>query len=298
VSSPTPNPTIDRRLDLPGHGTLTVRDLPGPRGDAPAVLLLHGLGATARLNWARCFRPLSAHFRVLSLDHRGHGSGLRTQQFRLEECADDAAAAMAALGVGRFLAVGYSMGGPIASLLWRRHREPVCGLVLCATARHFVPRRVARVARATLPVAAAAARLVPDAARRRMLRRMLVKIEHPALRDRVREDFLGHEPATVIQAADALTRFSSHDWIGSIDVPTAVVVTRLDELVPAHRQRKLARSIPGAEVFEVDGDHDACVRQPEFAPTLVQACLSVARRAGVLPEPLEGLPSGASGSGR
>jgi pimeloyl-ACP methyl ester carboxylesterase len=284
VSSRTPNPAIDRLLDFPGHGPLLVRDIPGPRDDAPAVLLLHGLGATARLNWGRCFRPLSAHFRVLSLDHRGHGSGLRTGRFRLEECADDAAAAMAALGVERFLAVGYSMGGPIASLAWQRHPEQVCGLVLCATARHFVPRRVARLGRATLPVAAAAARLVPEAARRRMLRRMLVRIEHPELRDRVREEYLGHEPATVIQAVDALTRFSSHDWIGTVDVPTAVVVTTLDELVPVVRQRKLARSIPGAEVFEVDGDHDACLREPEFPPTLVRACLSVARRAGVLPE--------------
>lgn len=180
------------------------------------------------------------------------------------------------------MAVGYSMGGPIASLTWRRHREQVAGLVLCATARHFVPRRVARVARATLPAAAAAVRLVPGAARRHMITRMLVRIEHPELRDRVREDFLGHEPATVIQAADALTRFSSHDWIGTVDVPAAVVVTTRDELVPTPRQRKLARSIPGAAVFEVDGDHDACVRERSFAPTLVRACLAVAERAGLL----------------
>jgi pimeloyl-ACP methyl ester carboxylesterase len=283
MPSRSPSSAVERALDLPGHGRLVVRDIPGPAPGAPALLLLHGLGATARLNWGRCFRPLAAHFRVLALDHRGHGSGLRTSHFRLEECADDAAEAMAALGVGRFLAVGYSMGGPIATLLWRRHPEQVGGLVLCATARHFVPRRVARLARATLPVAAAAARLVPDAARRHLVQRMLVRIEHPELRDRVREEFLGHEPATVIQAADALTRFSSHDWIGSIDVPTAVVVTSLDELVPAVRQHKLARSIPGAAVFEVEGDHDACVRLPAFPPTLVRACLAVAQRARMLP---------------
>jgi len=282
MPSRSPNPAVERPLDLPGHGRLLVRDIPGPAPEAPAVLLLHGLGATARLNWGRCFRPLSAHFRVLALDHRGHGRGLRTSHFRLEECADDAAAAMAALGVGRCLAVGYSMGGPIASLLWRRHPERVGGLVLCATARHFVPRRVARLARATLPAAAAAARLLPDAARRHMVQRMLVRIEHPELRDRVREELLGHEPATVIQAVDALTRFSSHDWIGRVDVPTAVVVTRLDELVPAVRQHKLARSIPGAAVFEVEGDHDACVRLAAFPPTLVRACLAVAQRAGML----------------
>lgn len=272
---------IDRPLELPGHGRIVVRDIPGPPG-APTVLLLHGLGATARLNWGPSFRPLSRHFRVLALDHRGHGRGLRTPYFRLEQCADDAVAALAALGVERAIVAGYSMGGPIASLAWQRHRERVAGLVLCATARHFVPRRVARVARATLPAAAAALRLVPDLARRRMIQRMLVRVEHPELRDRVREDFLGHEPATVIQAAEALTRFSSHDWIGAVDVPTAVLLTTQDELVPPSRQAKLARSIPAAEVYEIDGDHDACVRSRAFAPTLVRACLSVARRAGLL----------------
>ncbi len=277
---PTRTHPIERTLDIPGHGRTVVRDVPGPAG-APTVMLLHGLGATAHLNWGPSFAPLSCHFRVLGLDHRGHGRGLRTRRFRLEECADDAAAAAYALGIERFLAVGYSMGGPIASLLWRRHPERVFGLVLCATARHFVRRRVAQVARTALPVAAAAARLAPRVVQRRMLNRMLVRIEHPELRDRVQDELLGHEPATVIQAADAVTRFSSHDWIGKVDVPTAVVITTEDELVPTVRQRKLAASIPGAHVFEVEGDHDACLRAPEFAPTLVLACLRVARQAGV-----------------
>lgn len=269
---------VERTIELPDHGSMVVGDIPGPEG-APVLLLLHGLGATARLNWGRCFELLAQHFRVLTLDQRGHGRGLRTRRFSLEECADDAAHAAAELGARRFIAVGYSMGGPIAALAWRRHPKRVQGLVLCATARHFASRPTARVARATLPVAAAAARLVPGAIQRSMLQRLLVRVEHPKLRDRIRDELLGHEPATVIQAAEALTRFSSHDWIGKVDVPAAVVVTSEDELVPAVRQRKLARSIPGAELFEVAGDHDACVRSPEFAPTLLRACLSVAQRS-------------------
>jgi pimeloyl-ACP methyl ester carboxylesterase len=281
VTRPPPGaagPGVERTVRLGAHGSTVVLDVAGPEG-APAVMLLHGLGATARLNWGRCFRPLAERFRVLSLDQRGHGRGLRTRRFRLEECADDAAEAAEALGVRRFVAVGYSMGGPVAALAWRRHPERVCGLVLCATARHFTSRGAARIARVTLPAAAAAARLLTGTVHRRLVQRLLVQIEHPALRDRIRDELLGHEPATVIQAAEALTRFSSHDWIGDVDVPTAVVVTTEDELVPAVRQRKLARSIPGAEVFEVAGDHDACVRSADFPPTLVRACLAVTRCA-------------------
>lgn len=270
--------SIDHEVHVGRHGTTSVRDIPGPPG-ATAVMLLHGLGATARLNWGPCFRPLSEHFRVLTLDHRGHGRGLRTQRFRLEQCADDAVAVARARGVVRFIAVGYSMGGPIASLVWRRSPEAVAGLVLCATARHFVARGAARAARVALPIAAGLARLTPSLARDRLLQRMLSRIEHPELRERVHREFEGHDPAAVIQASHALSGFASHDWIGQVDVPTAVIVTTRDELVPPERQRKLAASIPGAEVFEVDGDHGACVARADlFVPALIAACRSVERR--------------------
>lgn len=241
------------------------------------MLLLHGLGATGRLNWGRCYRPLSERFRVLSVDHRGHGSGIRTRRFRLADCADDAVQIAATRGVSRFIAVGYSMGGPIASLTWHRHRERVSGLVLCATARHFAAPEVAPFARIGMPFAAAAARLLPGRARGRMLENMLSRIEHPGLRNRVMEELAGHDPATIVQAAGALARFSSHEWIGDVDVPTAVVVTTLDDMVLPKRQYKLADAIQNARVFEIDGDHSACVSHPAFGSTLTQACQSVTR---------------------
>ena len=105
------------------------------RPGAPTVVLLHGWTATADLNWFRCYAALGEHFRVVAFDHRGHGtrhpiaarrSASRTAPTTSSPSAD-------VLGIERFIAVGYSMGGPIAQLLWRRHPELVDGLVLCAT---------------------------------------------------------------------------------------------------------------------------------------------------------------------
>ena len=53
-----PPPALDRllegrMLDLPGRGRTFVIDVPGPTPDAPAVVLLHALGCTAHLAWAR-----------------------------------------------------------------------------------------------------------------------------------------------------------------------------------------------------------------------------------------------------
>src|SRR5687767_5766180 len=123
------HPSRGAVIALPNRGATYVRDLPGPEG-APVLLLLHGWTATADLNWLPSFRTLSQDFRVVALDHRGHGRGIRsTDAFTLEDCADDAAALLRHLGVGSAIVVGYSMGGPIAQLLWRRHPDLVAALV-------------------------------------------------------------------------------------------------------------------------------------------------------------------------
>ena len=46
---------------------------------------------------------------------------------------------MDVLGIESAIMVGYSMGGPVAQLMWKRHPEKVDGLVLCATSHSFVP---------------------------------------------------------------------------------------------------------------------------------------------------------------
>ena len=127
-----------RRIELPRRGTTFVRELAGPPG-APTLLLLHGWVASGGMNWFQVFEPLAEHFRIIAPDLRGHARGVRTRRiFRLADCADDCAATLVELDAGPVIAVGYSMGGPIAQLLWRRHRDLVSGLVLCATAPGFI----------------------------------------------------------------------------------------------------------------------------------------------------------------
>src|SRR5688500_16415489 len=126
-----------RRLKLPGRGTTFVREMEGPPG-APTLVLLHGLGVSADLNWFRCYDALGRRYRVIAMAHRGHGRGIRSSRpFRLADCADDVAAVADELGIERVIPVGYSMGGPITQLVWKRHPDRVAGLVLCATARSF-----------------------------------------------------------------------------------------------------------------------------------------------------------------
>lgn len=81
------------------------------------------------------------------------------------------------------------------------------------------------------------------------------------------------DPASMIQAGLALGRFDSRDWLGSIDVPTSVIITTMDTSVSPRRQRALAEAIPGAVAFEVAGSHRACVEEHRlFLPALLEAC--------------------------
>ena len=102
------------------------------------MLLLHGIRVTADANWFTSYPALTERYGVVAIDHRGHGRGIRADRaVRLADCADDAVAALDVLGIEQAIAVGYSMGGPIAQLVWHRHRERTAGLVLCATAHRF-----------------------------------------------------------------------------------------------------------------------------------------------------------------
>jgi 3-oxoadipate enol-lactonase len=198
----------------------------------------------------------------------------------LADCADDVAAACDELGVDRIIPVGYSMGGPIAQLIWHRHRDLVDGMVLCATSRNFRGSRGERAWFQALGGLSSMARLTPAQWRGAVARRLLSRrIETSPLQEWVYEELRRNDPRLLVEAGAALGRFSSHTWIEELDVPTAVVVTEHDRVVPPHRQRKLAASIPGATVHPVAGDHTACVDATRlFLPALLDACASVTAR--------------------
>jgi 3-oxoadipate enol-lactonase len=265
-----------RRIKLEGRGDIWIREHPDRQG-RPPVLLLHGLGATAGLNWSGAFARFDPSLRAIGVDHRGHGRGIRTRRFSLEECADDIAALIRQLGLGRPVVAGYSMGGPIATLLWQRHPDCVGSLVLCATGGSFSGGAARRIAyqwaggMGLLPSVT-----VPFAVTRRRMLEYLTPAQWEATRMArwAITEMSGHDPRSLWQAVDRLSEFDSSRWLRHIDVPTTVIATTKDRLVPLAVQRAVARSIPGAELRAVSAGH-LCVTgrgEAEFLETLDQAC--------------------------
>ena len=270
-----------RYIELEGRGRTFVREQTGPDG-APVVVLLHGWTATAALNWSPSFAPLGNRFQVLALDQRGHGRGLRSRApFRLEDCADDIAALLGAVGVERCIAVGYSMGGPVAQLLWQRHPQLVDGMVLCATAASFkgTPRELLLATMATGgSIVADTLRAPPIALAVRTAIRGWGRVRPSSWWGL--DEISGHDWAQIVEAGRAICRFDSRPWVLDTSVPTAVIATQDDDVVPHQRQLALAGAIPGASVRAIDGGHSACTTAPErFVAALVDACVEVAERA-------------------
>lgn len=269
-----------RWLELPGRGRTWLTEA-GP-ADGPPLVLLHALGNTGALNWFTAIGSLAETYRVVTFDQRWHGRGIMSDQFLISDCADDVAAVMDELGFDRPIIAGYSMGGVIAQRVWRQHPDKVGGLVLAATTSHFrssVPeigfhQGLEWSMRATNVLSRFAA--TRSAARRTA---KALSVPTTATGQWALAQFNSTHPWTIGQAVASLGRHNSGPWLGSIDVPTAVVVTTNDHVLPPARQRLIAAGIPDATVHEAACGHAGCVMEAStFVPVFRAAVDDVRSR--------------------
>jgi pimeloyl-ACP methyl ester carboxylesterase len=269
-------------VDLAGRGTTYVTDTPGPHPHSPTVVLLHALGCTGLLTWFPTIEPLSRRFRVVTLDQRWHGQGITDRDFSLPDCADDVGALIDVLDLRDVIVVGYSMGGVVAQRVWRQHGDRIEGLVLCSTADRFQLTPAEHGFFGAMGAGMLGLRSVSRSATLRRAARVAATAADLRPTDTgawALAEFRSTSPWAVGQALAALGRHHSRPWLGKVDVPTAVVVTSRDRVIPAQRQVALARSVAGATIHEVDAGHAACVLSWErFVPALVEAVTTVNAR--------------------
>ena len=260
-----------RTVLVPDRGELFVRD---SGGAGQPVLLVHGWMFPSDLNWLYSYAPLAAAgYRVLAMDLRGHGRGLRSgEPFSLAACADDAAGVLQALGLAPALVVGYSMGGPVTQLLAQRHPERVAGFVLCATALDWSDPRQKLFWR-TMGGLRLLLGLFPRGAWQTGMRLAGAPSRES---NWVASELSRGSARDLAEAGRELGRFDSSTWVAGLSQPRAVVVMTMDRLVPPRKQRALAQALSVAPVL-LAADHDACSTQPRlFVSTLLAALRGLA----------------------
>jgi 3-oxoadipate enol-lactonase len=246
-----------RTVVVPDRGEFFLRDTglgdPDPSTQRPVVFMLHGWVGSADLNFGGLYDEVTAAgYRVIAIDHRGHGRGMRSLvPFRLRDCADDAAAVIRTLGIGPAIVYGYSMGGAIAQLVARDHPDVVAGLVLSGTAQHWQEDELRRAWKA-MPFVGLGLAVAPGRGWRVALKRAGLT-SGPGV-SWLRSEMMRHSARDIARAGRELGRFDSRPWLRPLTFPTAVVLTSADDAVAPAKQRELAAALQ-AHVFEAPVRH-------------------------------------------
>jgi pimeloyl-ACP methyl ester carboxylesterase len=259
-----PSPAERRAAGSDGL-SLAVLDWGGP---GEPLLLLHGFGHGARI-WEPFAADLSARYRVLAYDARGHGESDRDPRARYlhVEFTRDLAAAVESLGLERLGLVGHSMGGYTAIRFAAEQPLRITRLVLIETPADISPPSAAEAQRADPDARGAApdpsfeseaqyaallARRHPGAPRdwlealaRHWLRRRAdgrfeLKLDREALKPRIHEGPRTGQPLD--RAAWALEE-SAHLWecLRKIPAPTLVVRGGRSPVFRAEVQERMVR---------------------------------------------------------
>jgi pimeloyl-ACP methyl ester carboxylesterase len=106
-------------------------------GTGTSALLLHGWACDSH-DWSWQIPVLlNAGFRVIAMDHRGHGRSTAPHgDYKPQTLADDAAALLDHLQAGPAIIISHSMGTVVASALSVQHPQHVKALVLIEPAYH------------------------------------------------------------------------------------------------------------------------------------------------------------------
>ncbi|MBI4731095.1 MAG: alpha/beta fold hydrolase [Chloroflexi bacterium] len=218
---------------------------PNPGGN-PAVLLLHGLGATGA-SWTPQLPALTeAGYRPLAPDAPGFGdSPYDGQGWSVRRVAAQMAELLQDLGTGPAHIVGLSMGGVIAQQFARDFPQLTKKLALVSTFAALRPDTLSgwfyflqRTLAVTFLGLPAQARVVA--------RRVFPAPDQAALRDLLVTTISRADPRAYRLAMRSLGLFDSRKWLHQIAVPTLVITGADDTTVSPERQRNLADGIPGA----------------------------------------------------
>jgi pimeloyl-ACP methyl ester carboxylesterase len=255
-------------------------------GSGPPLLMIMGFGGQAS-SWSEPFlERLRPHFTVIRFSNRGTGESDRpAEPTTIRMMADDAAALLEALGIGRAHVLGASMGGMIAQELALHHPALLNALVLCCTtsggAGHVAAN--AEVFAMLMPS--------PGLSREDQIRKAWPAMCTPGFIEE-RLDFMemmlqtsliNPTPIeTIMKQMAAVQGFDAYDRLGAINAPTLVIHGDADVLVPMANAHSLQERIPGSQLAIIPGvGHMISWEKPAEAARVITEFLSRApARAG------------------
>jgi pimeloyl-ACP methyl ester carboxylesterase len=242
-------------------------------GSGAGLVLLHGF-PFGRSMWRGQAEALGGEFRVVAPDLRGSGeTPPGVGDVTMETLAEDVAALLDELNLGRVVLGGLSMGGYVAFEFFRKFPERVRALVLADT-RPQADTEEGRRAREENARRALKESMAP------IVESLLPKVLSAGTRERggevsgrVRAMILGASPEGAAASVRAMAaRRDQTDLLPSINVPTLILVGSEDAVTPPADAEAMGAKIEGSRLVVVEGaGHLSNVERPEeFNRALVE----------------------------
>lgn len=240
----------------------------GPR-DAPVILLSGSLGSTLDM-WRPQLGPLTERYRVIRIDHRGHGgSPVPPGPYRVADLAGDALALLDRLGLDQVSWCGLSLGAMVGMHIASEAPQRLTSLTLCCTSAHFPDSsawadRISAVAAggtASIAESVVARWFTPDFA-----------AAHPTVVTEAVAMVAGTSDEGYLACCQALEVWDHRDRLPAIGAPTLMIAGSADPSTPVEpHARTIVDAVPGARLEVLDGAHLATVERADEATALIAA---------------------------
>jgi pimeloyl-ACP methyl ester carboxylesterase len=285
-------PPRGRFVDVPG-ARLHVREFDGA-GDAPPLLLVHGLAGQLDHYTYGVTDRLAGRYRIIAVDRAG--SGFSTRAPGTPADLDTQAAMLAALidqlKLERPLVVGHSLGGALALALALRHPGHVRGLALVAPLTHMQEQ---------VPPVFEGLTILSPVWRRFVAWTLAIPVSIRNSRaaldvvfgpEAVPADFatrggglLGLRPGAFLSASDDLRALPEclpmqETRYGELQVPVSILYGKDDRILDwrAHGQA-LADKVRGATLQLIEGGHMLPITNPDATAAFIETAARQHARA-------------------
>ncbi len=247
------------------------------RGAGQAVVLLHGFPLDHTI-WEAQIEALSARWRVVAPDLRGHGqSPIWGGVFHMEEMAADVVALLDALGIERAVWVGHSMGGYVTMAALRHFAERVAGAAMVAT-HPFADAPEKRTQR-ELTAQRVLAEGVEGLAQSML--EVLFAPQTPSDAEHVQRVAAimrrAHPQGVAASLRGMAARPSSVETLLSARVPMIFLLGKHDQIVTRNVVRRIADQLPPISMYQIEAaGHMPMVERPQETSTTLDEFLTSA----------------------